>query len=110
MLTPGDVVVALFSYSDMSGAKVRPALVISSKSYVAETGQVILAAISSRPVRNRFEVEVMNWGTSGLRLPSKLCMGKLTTVNVNLVKAIGHLSDTDINIAKEIAGEIILNS
>jgi len=52
MLIPGDVVVALFTYSDLSGAKIRPALVVSTEAYIKETGLVVLAAISSKPVKN----------------------------------------------------------
>ena len=107
MLIPGDVVVVLFSYSDMSGAKIRPALVMSSETFILETGMVVLAAISSKPIRNNFEVSIIDWQLAGLRLPSKVCVGKLMTVNMGLIKKIGHLSDADINRIREIAGNAI---
>lgn len=107
MLTPGDVVVVLFTYSDMSGAKVRPAIVVSSETYMLETGMLVLAAISSKAVRNHFELSVTEWRLAGLRLPSKVCAGKLMTVNMGLVKKIGHLSDADISRVRELTGEII---
>lgn len=43
ILKPGDVVVTMFIYSDLSGAKTRSALVISRETY-NETGFVVITA------------------------------------------------------------------
>ncbi|MDD2620075.1 MAG: type II toxin-antitoxin system PemK/MazF family toxin [Syntrophomonadaceae bacterium] len=107
MLIPGDVVVALFTYSDLSGAKIRPALVVSTEAYIKETGLVVLAAISSKPVKNQYEVKLVEWDKAGLRVPSKLCVGKLMTVNLALVKKIGHLTDFDTELIKDLGSKIL---
>lgn len=107
MLIPGDIVVALFTYSDLSGAKIRPALVVSTEAYIKETGLVVLAAISSRPVKNQYEVNLAEWDKVGLRIPSKLCVGKLMTVNLVLVKKIGHLTDFDTEPIKDLGSKIL---
>ena len=107
MLIPGDVVVALFTYSDLSGAKIRPALVISSEGYLRETGMIVLSAISSKTVRNHFEYAIVDWSSAGLRLPSKVCVGKVMTINKELVKKIGHLTQVDIDPIKDLADEVL---
>jgi len=95
MLTPGEVVVTNFVYSDLSGAKVRPALVVSKPEFVVATGLVVVAAISGQPVKNAFEYRLSDWEEAGLNLPSKVCVGKLFTVNSGLVKKIGKLNEND---------------
>jgi len=91
MLMPGDVVTALFIHSDASGRKVRPALVVSSEDFNQETRHVILAAISTKPVKDRFDVMLEKWKEAGLRFPSKVRVGKLVTVDARLVRKIGSL-------------------
>ncbi|NLK53109.1 MAG: type II toxin-antitoxin system PemK/MazF family toxin [Syntrophomonadaceae bacterium] len=108
MLKPGDIVVTLFGYSDLSGAKIRPAFVVSTESYTSETGLVVLAAISSRAIRNRFEISLTDWRKAGLRLPSKVCVGKLMTVNVGLVKKIGSAINQDVNNIERLLREAIM--
>lgn len=108
MLKPGDIVVALFGYSDLSGAKIRPAFVVSTESYASETGLVVLAAISSRTIRNRFEISLTNWRKAGLRLPSKVCAGKHMTVNVQLVKKIGSATMQDVENVERLLREVIM--
>lgn len=88
MLTPGEVVVINFAYADLSGAKVRPALVISKPEFTTATGLVVVAAISGQPVKNNFEYALTAWREASLNLPSKVCAGKLFAVNANLVKKI----------------------
>lgn len=81
MPTPGDVVLALFYYSDYRGAKVRPCVVVSSQAFTEQTGQIIICAVSSKPPRNQFEVSLQGWQDAGLRFPSKVQAGKLLTVD-----------------------------
>lgn len=75
--------------------KVRPALVISVGDFTRETGLIIVAAISSRPIYNKYEILIDKWKEAGLKMPSKVSMGRIATVNANLVKQIGVLSKLD---------------
>ena len=77
MLKPGDVVTTIFAYSDLTGAKIRPALVISTESYNQETHLAVLAMIFSKQIRNRHEANILGWRDAGLRFPSKVCIGRL---------------------------------
>jgi mRNA interferase MazF len=90
-MKPGDIVLTRFTYSDFSGSKVRPALVLSSEKFNQETKLVIIAAISSRPVKNTYELLIENWESSGLRCKSKVCISKLLTGNKGLLTKIGSL-------------------
>jgi len=102
MLKPGDVVIAIFAYSDLTGTKTRPALVVSTESFNQETRLTVLAMISSKQVRNRYEANIAEWRNAGLRFPSKVCLGKLITINANLVKPIGRLSENDLGVLSKI--------
>lgn len=107
MLKPGDIIVTMFTYSDLSGAKIRPALVVSKEGY-NKYGSVIVAVISSRPVRNKYEIPIENWQEAGLHFSSKLCVGKLMTVNIGLVKVIGALLPNDLDNAREMMDKIFI--
>lgn len=95
MLNSGDIVITPFVYADLKGLKVRPALVINAEDFTQETGLVIVAAISSKPIYNRYEILINEWQAAGLKMPSKVSMGRIATINANLVKQIGTLSEPD---------------
>jgi mRNA interferase MazF len=65
------VVLVSFVFSDESGKKLRPAVVISSAGYNRVRQEVIVAAITSN-VRRRFfdDYLVANWKEAGLLFPS----------------------------------------
>ncbi len=106
MLKPGDVVVTLFRYSDLSGAKYRPALVISSEEH-NRTGHIVLAAVSSRPLVDYFDVPIQSWEEAGLRLPSKVRAGRILTVDARLVKKIGSITLGDFSRVKSALSEVL---
>jgi len=70
MLNAGDIGTAFFAYSDFSEAKLRPAVVLSNRKFNQETQHVVLAAISSRPPDERFDLQIRGWREAGLRMPS----------------------------------------
>src|SRR5438034_4113452 len=67
----GDIVLVSFIFSDQSGAKLRPALVVSSAAYHASRQDVVVAAITSN-VRRRLvgDHRVIDWRGAGLVFPS----------------------------------------
>ena len=77
----GDVVLVRFVFSDESGAKLRPALVISSRDYHRARQEVIVAAITSNVARQLFgDHVVLDWQGAGLLLPSTVT-GIIRTVS-----------------------------
>lgn len=65
----GDVVLVGFVFSDESGRKVRPALVISSPAYLRARGEVVVAAITSNVRRRLFADHLFVGGLEGGRAP-----------------------------------------
>jgi len=67
----GDVVLVRFVFSDESGVKRRPALVVSTDRYHKGRQEVIVAAITSKIVRLLMgDHKLRNWKEAGLLHPS----------------------------------------
>ncbi len=82
----GDVVLVGFVFSDESGRKVRPALVISSSAYHRGRREVIVAAITSNVRRRLFADHlVADWKAAGLLFPS-LVTGIVRTVKQTMIE------------------------
>jgi mRNA interferase MazF len=106
-MKPGDVATALFTFSDQIGAKKRPVLVVSSEEYnTTIDGDIIVAAISSKPPRNRFEYMIDAWKMSGLKMPSKVRAGTLQTVSTVLLQKIGQIPEEEFLEIKRLLTEV----
>jgi len=67
----GDVVLVSFVFSDESGKKLRPAVVISSAAYNRSRQEIIVAAITSNIRRRLFgDHLIAEWKGAGLLFPS----------------------------------------
>lgn len=94
-LATGTVILVPFPFTDLSGAKRRPALVVSPIGFHSD--DVVLCAITSRvpPVLSPWEVALETADLVGQRLPkpSVIRVGKLFTVHRGLIVAqFGHVS------------------
>lgn len=82
-----------FPFTDFSGVKTRPALVL-----VVDTYDVTVAFITSKIIKqeeNDFEVHPDN--KNGLRIDSIIKLNKLATIDKELVLGeLGKLSDSDL--------------
>jgi mRNA interferase MazF len=88
---PGDIVSVEFPYSDLQGRKRRPGLVLSG-----DKEDVLLARITTRPVREVGDVNLVEWSEAGLPRPSTVRLAKLATVDQRLViRRIGRIGTTD---------------
>lgn len=94
----GDVVLVTFVFSDESGEKLRPALVLSSKGWQSARGEVLVAAITSQTERRLFgDHLVVDWRAAGLLSPS-LVTGILRTVKKSMIKRrLGSLVKADLD-------------
>jgi len=82
----GDVVLVGFVFSDESGRKVRPALIVSSPAYHRRRQEVILAAITSNTNRQLFgDHAIGDWKAAGLLFPS-IVTGILRTVKESMIE------------------------
>lgn len=81
----GDVVLVGFVFSDESGRKLRPALVLSSPAYHRGRQEVVVAAITSNIRRRLFGDHVIaDWKGAGLLFPS-LVTGILRTIKRTMI-------------------------
>lgn len=95
VFVPGDVVtVKNMLYSNKSGGKTRPAVVLSSLEHNTTRLDLVVVKISGSTARNCWEVNIKKWLEAGLRKPSKVVTDNLTVVPKDSVKIIGHL-DTE---------------
>ncbi len=92
----GDVVLVKFVFSDETGSKKRPGLVISSDSYNDHRGELIIAAVTSNVKRARVgDYKVKNYRSAGLLAPS-LVTGVIRTIRRTMVERIlGNISADD---------------
>ena len=88
----GDIVLVDFPFSDQTGTKRRPALVIQ---YDFDD-DVLLARITSKPKESISDIQIGDWKGSKLLFPSTIRMGKLAAISATLIeRKIGDLPVTD---------------
>jgi mRNA interferase MazF len=82
----GDVVLVGFVFSDESGRKRRPAVVVSSAGYQRARQEMIVAGITSNIRRRLFgDHLIADWQGAGLLLPS-LTTGILRTIKATMIE------------------------
>ncbi|OGK87792.1 MAG: hypothetical protein A2X52_09970 [Candidatus Rokubacteria bacterium GWC2_70_16] len=94
----GDVVLVGFVFSDESGKKLRPAVVISSAPYHRARQEVVVAAVTSN-VKRRLPGDhpVADWRGAGLLFPS-VVTGVLRTIKRSMIdRRLGALAKTDLD-------------
>lgn len=93
----GDVVLIGFVFSDESGKKLRPAVVISSPAYHRGRQEVVVAAITSNVRRRLFgDHLVVDWKGAGLLFPS-LVTGIVRTIKRTMIdRKLGSLPKADL--------------
>jgi mRNA interferase MazF len=92
----GDVVLVGFVFSDESGKKMRPAVVISSAAYHRARHEAVVAAITSNVRRRLFgDHLIANWKEAGLLFPS-VATGILRTIKQTMIdRKIGSMPRRD---------------
>ncbi len=93
----GDVVLVSFVFSDESGKKLRPAVVISSAAYNRSRQEVIIAAITSNIRRRLFgDHLIADWKGAGLLFPS-LVTGIFRTIKRTMIeRKLGSMVKADL--------------
>ena len=93
----GDVVLVTFPFTNQTGQKQRPAVVVSSAAYQRQRPDVILLAITSQ-VRAKpafGEALVTDWQSAGLLKPSVLKPILFTAEKTIVRKTLGRLQTAD---------------
>ncbi|MBA7471234.1 hypothetical protein ES707_06537 [subsurface metagenome] len=93
----GDVVLVSFIFSDETGIKQRPVVVISSEAYHQNRQEAIISAITSRTDRILTGDYLINsWKESGLKYPS-IATGIIRTIKQSMIiRKLGAMSREDL--------------
>lgn len=97
----GQVVVVNVPFSDQSGVKPRPAVVVSTDAFHRALPDVIVCPISSQPQYHRRpgpgNYPLQGWRSAGLHHPSTVRICKVLSVDKQILKRIvGSLSQEDL--------------
>ena len=105
----GDVVLVKVVFSERTGSKKRPALVISTENYHNSRQEVIIAAITSNIKRIlKGDTSIENWQEAGLKFPS-IVTGFIQTIKQNMIiNKLGTLSDKDLQKVKKNIKDFLL--
>lgn len=105
----GDVMLVPFPFTDQSGTKKRPAVVVSSHSYNASRRDIVIMAITSQ-VRTPLgfgEAMVADWQSAGL-IKASVLKPVFTTIEQGLtIRTMGALATADIKKLREIIADVI---
>jgi mRNA interferase MazF len=94
----GDVILVPFPFTDQSGLKKRPAVIVSSTAYHRERRDLVIMAITSqiRPHPAFAEFTMTDWRKAGLLVPSAV-KPVLTTIEKRLIlKKLGQFQRADV--------------
>lgn len=105
----GDVVLVPFPFTDQSGAKKRPAVIVSGSGYNTGRRDLLIMAITSqiRTPLGFAEAFVADWQVAGLIKPS-VFKPIFTTIERGLVnRSMGQLSAADLRTLREAITQVI---
>jgi mRNA interferase MazF len=93
----GDVLLVRFPFTDQTGEKRRPAVVVSSRLYLRERADLVLMPLTSQFRSGRLpqELPIAAWQVAGLVQPSVVKPIFFTLENSLLVRKLGRLAESD---------------
>jgi mRNA interferase MazF len=105
----GDVVLVPFPFTDQSGTKKRPAVVVSSQSYNAGRRDIVIMAMTSqvRVPLGIGEAIIADWQGAGLIKESVLKPVFATIEQGLVVRVMGLLSTVDTKALRVVLGTVI---
>ena len=92
----GDIVLVIFVFSDETGERRRPAVIVSSEAYHRSRQEAIIAAITSRTDRILVgDHLISDWQGAGLLFPS-VATGIIRTIKQGMIaKKLGTMPQPD---------------
>jgi mRNA interferase MazF len=105
----GDVVLVPFPFTDQTGMKKRPAVVVSSRDYNVSRHDIVIMAITSQ-IRTPLafgDAMIANWQDAGLIKTSAFKPIFTTIEQRRVLRVMGHLSASDIKTLRVLLGEVI---
>ena len=104
----GGVVLVPFPFTDQSGTKKRPAVVVSSHGYNASRRDIVIMTITSQ-VRTPLgfgEAMISAWQAAGLIKTSVLKPVFTTIDHALVIRTMGTLTAADIKTLRELVGDV----
>ena len=92
----GDIVYVPFQYSELSGGKVRPAVVVNGAEFQDTEQLYIIAAITSNVAASPLGHRIVDTSCAGLKVPSLVRPVLLTLSHQVMGKRIGELAADDL--------------
>ncbi|WP_159437324.1 type II toxin-antitoxin system PemK/MazF family toxin [Alicyclobacillus vulcanalis] len=90
----GQIYLMKVQFSDLSGEKIRPVVVIGTDRV---DDDVTVVFVTSSPPRLRYDVQITEWSVAGLLKPSTVRASKFLTVHKGrFLKPLGTLTDSDL--------------
>jgi mRNA interferase MazF len=108
-MNAGDVMLLHFPFSDLSGAKLRPAVVLA----VIDSGDFIASQVTTKFLAHRHPIELSaaSFAAGSLQKKSFVLPGKLFTAHRSvIVKRVGRLNDFVLDGIREAAIRLIRGS
>jgi mRNA interferase MazF len=105
----GEVVLVPFPFTNQSGGKKRPAVIVSSSGYNASRRDLVIMAITSQLGQppGFGESMISDWQIAGLIKPS-LLKPVFTTIEQGLVlRSMGALSEADLHALRGLISQVI---
>jgi len=103
----GDLLAVEIFYSDQSGSKTRPVLVVSNSHYNVNSGNIVVLSISSAQIGSKYDVELKEKDLSegNLKKESKILTDYPAAISKHIfLKKIGKITQ---NKFKEVKQKII---
>lgn len=95
----GTIVLVPFPFTDLSGAKVRPALVISNITMGEDVIVVFISSKKEAKIR-KSDVAVSSSEMNGLKIRSVIKCGKIATLERKII--LGKLGTIELSVMKEV--------
>lgn len=104
----GAVVLLAFPFTDLSTARRRPAVVLSTEAYNARHTDLVVAPITSSTILSQPEdCGLKDWTAAGLLHPSVVKAAFATVAQSRAVRTLGALSADDLRRVEQMIGEVI---
>ena len=112
---PGEIVLARFPFTDLTGAKVRPVVVLRDLAEVTGGDDVIICPISSRlggPDRTSVQItrDSVEFLSTNLKAASEIHAAKLFTSHRRLIaRRLGMLAEATLSRLRELVRSLLLH-
>lgn len=113
MIEQRDLVLVPFPFSDQSGKKVRPVVVISNKEFNEHSEDILVVGVTSNILKDNYAVRLTNKDIEGGKLFTQCCIKAENILKIDkelAIKKIGKISAEKLNTVIATINKIISTS